>query len=567
MTDCIRWLRARIGPRKVPIARAIALVRHVAGRVLLPRRADLTGCGRRWAGTRAPARVVAALVLCLATAAAAQPAALPGPDIPDGLGVNIHFTDPRPGEMEQLAAAGFAWVRIDILWSVIEQEPGRYDFAPYERLLAALAPHGIRPLLILCYGNDRYDGGLAPHTDEGRAAFVRWTIATVQHFRGRGILWEIWNEPNVQFWKPKPNAADFVRLALDVGRALRVEAPDELYVGPALAGIDLPFLETCFQAGLLEYWRGVTVHPYRMVQPESVATDYRKVRRLLRQHAPADRPVPILSGEWGYSSPLGGIDVEEQGRYLARQWLTNLADGIPLSIWYDWHDDNADPRDPEQHFGTVLFPYHEGRNPVYDPKPAWHAARTFTATLRGFRYNKRLAIGVPDDHVLLFTKGDEVRLVVWTTSKKAHALVLPASPGRFRDVSHLGVERAPVEATAAGLAVTAERGPHYLIPEAANEALRVAAAWEPAPLEVWRAAGEGSATVALRLRNPLARALRVSTIGDGEGRVLAPAEEMAVSVTVPPGDGGGLVPVRVECEVEGVGRLAQRTVLAPEGGR
>jgi hypothetical protein len=31
------------------------------------------------------------------------PSALPGPTVPEGLGVNIHFTDPRPGEMAQLA--------------------------------------------------------------------------------------------------------------------------------------------------------------------------------------------------------------------------------------------------------------------------------------------------------------------------------------------------------------------------------------------------------------------------------------------------------------------------------
>jgi hypothetical protein len=49
------------------------------------------------------------LAPAVALAAAAAPAtkpALPGPDLPAGLGVNIHFTDPRPGEIEMLAAAG-----------------------------------------------------------------------------------------------------------------------------------------------------------------------------------------------------------------------------------------------------------------------------------------------------------------------------------------------------------------------------------------------------------------------------------------------------------------------------
>ena len=37
-------------------------------------------------------------------------------------------------------------------------------------------------------------------------------------------------------------------------------------------------------------------------------------------------------------------------------------------FWYDWHDDGPDPKEPEHHFGMVAYPYHEGRNPVYDPK-------------------------------------------------------------------------------------------------------------------------------------------------------------------------------------------------------
>ena len=31
--------------------------------------------------------------------------------IRQGLGVNIHFTDPEPGEIKMIAAAGFRWVR------------------------------------------------------------------------------------------------------------------------------------------------------------------------------------------------------------------------------------------------------------------------------------------------------------------------------------------------------------------------------------------------------------------------------------------------------------------------
>ncbi len=79
-----------------------------------------------------------------AVPAAEYPAEYPGLTVPDGLGVNIHFTDPRPGEMEMLAAAGCRWVRMDFAWGGTEREKGKYQFSAYDRLLAAQEKHEIR---------------------------------------------------------------------------------------------------------------------------------------------------------------------------------------------------------------------------------------------------------------------------------------------------------------------------------------------------------------------------------------------------------------------------------------
>ena len=91
-------------------------------------------------------------------------------------------------------------------------------------------------------------------------------------FDGRGILWEMYNEPNIGFWHPKPNVDDYTKLALAVGKALHNAEPGETYVGPATSTIDFNFLEACFKAGLLEYWFAVSVHPYRQKDPETAAT-------------------------------------------------------------------------------------------------------------------------------------------------------------------------------------------------------------------------------------------------------------------------------------------------------
>lgn len=507
--------------------------------------------------------VVLAGVMCLVHVSRA--AEIVSPVIPDGLGVNIHFTDPRPGDMEMFAATGMKFIRMDFDWARIEKEPGVYDFTPYERLLDALDEHGIRALLILDYANPLYDDNRSPDTDEGRAAFARWAAAGAKHFAGRGVLWEMYNEPNIApFWRPKPNTDDYIKLALAVGEAIRTEAPGEIYVGPATSGVDLPFLEACFTAGLLDYWDAITVHPYRQQGPETVEEDYRKLRLLIAKHAPPDKHIPIYSGEWGYSSIWAGFDDERQGKMLPRQWLINLANDVNLNIWYDWHDDGPDEKEPEHHFGTVRFPYHEGRDPVYDPKPAYVAAKTLVEQLRGFRFNKRLALESPDDYMFLFTKDDDLRIVAWTHSRQPRAARLPASPGTFSVVSHLGEKLEPVGADEEGITITLSDAPVYITPDEPNDLLRLAVAIERAPMELEISARQ-PVKIAMSVRNVLDRPVHVTARADRSQFHQAmtldagAAEWLAVQLTSH--RAREQFRRRLEWDFEHLGTVAQETVI------
>jgi hypothetical protein len=411
---------------------------------------------------------VALAVLLGATAillpAAERHSSIPQPGTTDGLGVNIHFTDACPGEMEMLAAGGFRWIRMDLTWARTERERGRYDFSAYDRLLSALRAQQIRALFILDYSNPLYEEERSVTTEAGRQAYARWAAAAAERFQGQGILWEIWNEPNIRgFWRPEPNVEDYTAMARAASRAIRAVAPGEAIIGPATSTIDLKFLEGCFQAGLLEWWDAVSVHPYRRSAPETAAVEYHRLRQLIDQNAPANKSIPIISGEWGYSAAWDGFDPERQGKLLPRQWLVNLSQDIPLSIWYDWHDDGRDPQEPEHHFGTVENQEHRGRQPVYDPKPAYLAAKTLTATLTGYRFRKRLATGNPPTYALLFQKGDQQRIAVWTTGKEPATVKIPSRDLRFDRVSHTGDRRSSVSATNGFLELTVTDAPQYLI--------------------------------------------------------------------------------------------------------
>jgi hypothetical protein len=371
-------------------------------------------------------------LLCGTTA---SPAEIPEPIIPAGVGVNIHFVTAHERDLDTIAAAGFKFVRMDFGWAGIEREKGEYQWSGYDELTANLEKRGLRAMYILDYSNPLYEetvttrnpvfGGeqkdtASPQHPESVTAFARWAAAAAQHFKGRHIIWEIWNEPNITFWKPKPDAKQYNALALATCQAIRAVDPQATIVGPATSEIPLKFLEDFCASGVLEYLDAVSVHPYRNYSkpPESAAEDYQWLRELIARHAPTTgkKTMPVLSGEWGYASHTKGVSLETQAAFIARQQLANLLDGVPLSIWYDWKNDGTDANEREHNFGTVT--------PDLQPKPSYKAVQTLTRELTGYRITRRVAVGTEKDYVLLCTNaaGHE-KLAAWTLDEP-HAVTL-----------------------------------------------------------------------------------------------------------------------------------------------
>jgi len=199
-------------------------------------------------------KLVLALALCAANVFAAD---LPPLTFPEGVGVNIHFTRGNERDLDMIRDAGFKFIRMDFGWSATERKKGEYNWSAYDELTANLEKRGIRPLYILDYGNALYEGQMAsinpitrkpvmetasPQHPESVAAFARWAAASAKHFKGRRVIWEIWNEPNIFFWKPKPNADQYATLALATAKAVREADPDATIIGPASSEFPWPFL-------------------------------------------------------------------------------------------------------------------------------------------------------------------------------------------------------------------------------------------------------------------------------------------------------------------------------------
>ncbi len=345
------------------------------------------------------AAVVAASAAVMVFADAPRP-------IWSGTGVNIQFTSAQRGEIELLAKGGFRYTRSVLAWGETETAPGKYDFSKYEGLLRDLKVKGIRPIFCLSGSNSGYQVG-APTMPEARAAFARWAGEAAMRFKGEEIVWEIWNEPNTeQSWKPSPSPTDYSLLAVETAKAMRFMDPGCRIIAPAVAGVDIQFLNSSLTEELLGLIDGVSIHPNRNGGPESLAGEIQPIRDLISRRAPAGRKeLPIICTGWGYSTARGKNTEGRQAMYATRMWLLNSALGISITVYDSWQDNGPDPDNPAHRLGLV--------RENLDLKPSFIAVKEVQEKFRGCTTFRWLPQKDPLDWVIVGAGGGKLVQARW----------------------------------------------------------------------------------------------------------------------------------------------------------
>lgn len=364
-------------------------------------------------------------------------------------GVNAHLHNGLPSKhVALLKKAGFAWVRFDLGWDSIEKVPGVYDFSTFDQVVAALHNAGIGMVAILDYGNDLYDKEGPPISSAGRAAFARFAAAAANRYANNNIVWEIYNEPNDRgFWKPKPDVVQYITLADEVTTAIRKAVPKAGIVGPALSGptavgvlgpLDRStrnFLDRVLASRAAHKWDGITVHPYRLGReaPEASRDQLNAVRQMMHEHGLDPTRVPLIAGEWGYSTAVGEIDERVQAAYAVRMLLWGALQRMPFTFWYDWQDDGPDPKEREHHFGLLRFDPLEEKSEPEIVKPAFQAIAQLSAMLKDYR----LEAEVKDDDgvfVVRFAKDGHKAFAIWSTDNLPHHVEVELPSGDWSAV-------------------------------------------------------------------------------------------------------------------------------------
>ncbi|HEX2948533.1 MAG TPA: sugar-binding protein [Armatimonadota bacterium] len=269
-----------------------------------------------------------------------------------------HYRQSVPWLTTTLRDMGASWIRDELYWGSIEKSKGQLALPDvYKQYLDVVKDANLQLLLVMDYGNQFYDNGNAPYTDEGRAAYLRylqWTVTTLSDYCQ---AWEIWNEPDNNFWKPKPNPQQYAALAKAVYPA--VKATPEGKRGTVVAGVpswfNFSFIDATLAAGLGTSLDVYSLHPYGLPGAPDLA-NFTGLTETLRKKLDENgaRGRDIWYTEFGYCTMPNQYTEDRAAAYMTRLYLLALAKPyVKRLFFYDLIDDGSNPKDGEHHMGLM----------------------------------------------------------------------------------------------------------------------------------------------------------------------------------------------------------------------
>ncbi len=298
----------------------------------------------------------------------------------------------RAREFAAAAAAGARVLRAGAYWQQIEPQPGRFDWSLQDDLVEQAAAHGLelQPILGFCPSHaarpetlEAYQEAVrkgardawkillfGPPREDAWRAYVR---AFATRYRGKIRLYEIWNEPDLDFWRG--TTEQYIQL-------LRIAAEEIRAADPGARILTGGFATVFEHAGharnpdlqmrvLKEAADAFDVHAHHQhgLYPE-FEDACREIRSRILYGRIAEKP--LYFNETAISS--AHIGEMAQAVTLVKKIVKGRRTAIGYT-WYDLRNDGTDGADMEHNYGLL--------RQDFSPKAAFAAYRECIRHLRG----------------------------------------------------------------------------------------------------------------------------------------------------------------------------------------
>lgn len=330
---------------------------------------------RRVAGAAAAALVLALTVLAAPTDARVPPGFV-------GVVADGPLLDPGTdlgAELDLMKRSGVQSMRVTFPWSAAQPyptfadaPPGAVppfsdvagvptDFTQTDRLVQATAERGLRLLPVVLYSpawaSHDPDHEAAPPADP--AAYATYLAALAVRYGSAGTFWlenpaiprmpvsswQVWNEPNIRHYWPKPFARGYVKLLRAAHTELRQADPKARLILSGLTNDSWNALVKIYKAGGKPYFDAVAIHPYTS-KVNGLVKIMAFVRYGMRRFHDGRKPIIVTELSWpsaaGKVKHIGFNEVTErqQARRVTASYELLAKDHRHFKIeavyWYTW---------------------------------------------------------------------------------------------------------------------------------------------------------------------------------------------------------------------------------------
>ncbi|VTM98072.1 Beta-xylosidase [Raoultella planticola] len=327
---------------------------------------------------------------------------------------------------------GIGNIRDELYWHNIEKQPGGFVFpSEYEQYIRASVSYGIKPLIVLGYGN-----GIYKNDEEQIANFSLYSGAVVKHYAKYTDLWEIWNEPKSTIFNYS-NWDGYNKIYSSAYNEIKKMQPNATVIacggGGKMGNSDGECI-TNLVARNKDNIDAFSVHMYFRNSPEtglhtflrpfaniSSTVNFLTIPIVLEKNVigiKKDGYKPFLT-EFGWASTnKDGTDNSMlQAAYLIRGIANNFLGAFFQKIYfYDFVDDGVDKTNKEHNYGVLYF--------NQQPKPSFSAISFFNYITANRLFTKSIMISdsVMGIHI---DKDNESILMVFSLDGRNHEISPP----------------------------------------------------------------------------------------------------------------------------------------------
>jgi hypothetical protein len=257
-------------------------------------------------------------------------------------------------------------------WDWVERKKGEYSVVPeLDDYIDSLVENGVHIEMQLLYGNPLYTSpaghlpetitpasGSAhnpdrsiyslfwpPKSPEQIQAFTNYARWMVNHFRGRVEYYEIWNEPNIDYWNPRPEPEMYGKLFKAAAAAIHQTDPKAKVVFGGLAGADRAYakvaLDACNCAADIDVFAyhiypnfGHNLNPEAVDDEAHANESPKKLREMVRAYPGIRKDLVFWNDEYNNAiETWTDSDEAVQAKYVPRGLISDRAAGVRTLVW------------------------------------------------------------------------------------------------------------------------------------------------------------------------------------------------------------------------------------------